>query len=64
MNRYLLKSLLRHLAGAALAALGAVLATPAELSWKLAGLAVAAACVPVLAKYVDSSEPDFGRGAI
>lgn len=61
MNRALLKSLLRHLLGAVLTALGVVLATPADLTVKVALLTVAAAVVPVAIKYVDPEEPAFGR---
>lgn len=59
----LLKSLLRHLLGAALSALGAVLVTPADLTWKVVAVAVGAGCVPVLVKYLDPTETDYGRTA-
>lgn len=61
MNLALLKSLLRHLLGAALTAIGAVLTTPANLTWTVVGIAVAAGSVPVIVKYIDTGEPEFGR---
>lgn len=62
MNRNLLKSLGRHLLGAALTAAAGIQWFDADVKVGLA--AVAAACVPVLLKYLDASDPDFGKGSI
>ena len=58
------KSFLRHLLGTILTAFGAVLVSPAELTLKVAGITIAAAVIPVVVKYIDPDEPDFGRGAV
>jgi hypothetical protein len=63
MNVAFIKSLIRHLLGAALAAVATVLATPADLSLEVVLLAVGSACVPVLAKALDPGEPEFGLDA-
>lgn len=65
MNRKILKSLGRHLLGAALTATSAVFAAHPDggITIVIYGAAVASACVPVIQKYLDEDETDFGRGA-
>lgn len=60
MNKELVKSFLRHLLGAALTALAAVQWTAADYTWKVLAFTVGAACVPVVVKALDPSEPGYG----
>ena len=61
MKTAVLKSYLRSLFAAAVAALGTVLTTSADLTLKVVGLAVGAAVLPVIARWLDSSDEAFGR---
>ncbi len=54
------KSFLRHLLGAVLTAGGVVISTAADLNWKTVLVPVGAACIPVMVKYLDPTETDFG----
>lgn len=56
----MLKSFLRHLLGAVLTATGVVLTTEADVSLKSALVIVAASCIPVVVKYVDPTDSDYG----
>lgn len=56
-----LKSYLRSLLAAAIAGFGVVLTTSADLTWKATLIGVAGAVVPVVARWLDSSDPAFGR---
>ncbi len=55
-----LKSFLRHILGACLTAGGVILTTSADLTWKTVLLPLGAACVPVIVKYIDPNETDYG----
>lgn len=56
----MIKSFLRHLLGAALTATGIILTTEADVSLKSSLATVAAACIPVVVKYLDPTDSDYG----
>ncbi len=64
MNRFALKSFLRHLLSATLVALAGIEWLNAPVNWKLVAATVGSAVVPVILKALDADEPDFGRGAL
>lgn len=55
-------SLLRHAVGAALIAVGVVVSTSADLTWKVVLIAAGGAVLPVLGSAVNPKDPRFGVG--
>ena len=62
MNPEILKSYARALITTTLTAILAVLNSGAELDWKLYGTTIAVAVIPVLIRWLDPTDPAFGRG--
>jgi hypothetical protein len=60
MSRKLFMSFLRHLITAVLTAAGVVLSTPANISWTVFEITLAGTVIPVIIKYVDPTETDYG----
>jgi hypothetical protein len=63
MNGKLVKSFLRHLLSAVLTAGGVILSTSADLNLKSVLITLGGAVIPVVVKYVDPNESDYGNGA-
>lgn len=62
MKLVVIKSYLRSLLAAVIAGLGVVLTTSADITLKGTLIAIGGAVVPVLVRWLDSSDQAFGRG--